>query len=193
MLNKLYLLIVVVLFFSAAALASPRPGNAAPGFSLPDQDGKQVALEDFKGRILVLEWLNPECPFVKRHYKAGTMKKLADKYSAKNVTWVAINSTHFIDSAANKAFIKKHELSYPILNDQSGEVGKAYGAKTTPHMVIVDAKGEIAYDGAIDSDKWGEAENPTNYVDVALNELTAGKAVSIAETTPYGCSVKYKG
>jgi peroxiredoxin len=168
-------------------------GEKAPNFTLPDTAGNDVSLSDFEGRIVVLEWLNPDCPFVKRHYKAGTMKKLATTYGEEGVVWLTINSTNYMDAAANAKFKAENELPYTILVDQSGEVGHLYGAKTTPHMYIIDGDGQLVYIGAIDDDPRGNKGEPVvNYVVVALDEVTAGKAVTTAETKPYGCSVKYK-
>jgi peroxiredoxin len=172
------------------ALAGDAP--EAPGFSLTDQSGKTVKLSDSDGSIRVLEWVNPDCPFVKRHYTAGTMKQLAKKYADKGVVWLTINSTHYMDREANAAFHKAHSLPYPVLVDADGAVGHAYDAKTTPHMYIVDGKGRIVYQGAIDDDPRGSKDTVENYVSRALDELIAGKPVSNPETKPYGCSVKYK-
>ncbi len=168
-----------------------KPREKAAGFTLTDQDGKKVSLADFAGSIVVLEWINPTCPFVRRHYEAGTMKRLAEKYDDRDVVWLAVNSTHFFGTDKNKAWHEKYDLPYPILNDQPGEVGRAYDAKTTPDMRVIDAHGHVAYSGAIDDDPRGKAEKPTNYVAEAIEELLAGKAVSVPRTRPYGCSVKY--
>jgi peroxiredoxin len=168
-------------------------GDEAPDFTLSDTAGNEVSLSDFEGKIVVLEWLNPDCPFVKRHYKAGTMKKLATAYGDKGVVWLTINSTNYMDAAANAKFKADNELSSTILVDQSGEVGHLYDAKTTPHMYIVDGEGTLVYNGAIDDDPRGNKdESAVNYVAVALDEVVAGKSVTTAETKPYGCSVKYK-
>lgn len=176
----------------AAEPASASIGAAAPGFSLPDASGNTVNLSDFAGKVVVLEWVNPECPFVKRHGDAGTMKGLAEKYNGK-VVWLGINSSAHLDSAANAKWIAEKSLPYPILNDQSGAVGHNYNAKTTPHMYVIDTTGKLVYAGAIDDDNAGtKGASAVNYVDAALAEVTAGKAVTVAETKPYGCSVKYK-
>ena len=167
-------------------------GAAAPEFTLKDQAGHEVKLSDTAGKIRVLEWVNPDCPFVKRHYEAGTMNRLAKAYAGKGVVWMAINSTNYMDAAASAAFLEANSLSYPILIDSSGEVGHAYGARTTPHIFIIDGDGRVAYQGAIDDDPRGTKDKAENYVETVLNELLAGKAVSITETKPYGCSVKYK-
>jgi len=168
-------------------------GAAAPDFQLMNQDGKPVKLSDSDGKIRVLEWLNPDCPFVKRHYKAKTMKRLAEVYGAKGVVWLTINSTHYMGQEDNAKFRKEHELPYPILTDADGTVGHLYDARTTPHMYIVDADGMLVYNGAIDDDPRGNKDgDPVNYVAKALDELIAGSEVSTPETKPYGCSVKYK-
>jgi len=163
-----------------------------PAFTLEDVDGKKVSLSDFADKIVVLEWMNPGCPIWTRHHKAGTFRKLAEKFKDKGVVWLAINSTHSADKEKNKKFAKAEKVPYPILDDHAGTVGKAYGAKTTPHMFVIDKKhGRLAYEGAIDDDPSGKKKKPLNYVDQALTELLAGKAVSVPKTEPYGCSVKY--
>jgi peroxiredoxin len=167
-------------------------GSKAPDFTLTNYDGKTVNLTDYKGKIVVLEWFNYECPFVRYHYeKAHTMTELPNEYKDKGVVWLAINSTKHLTTEGDKEFAEKFKLDYPILDDRTGKVGHLYGARTTPHMFIVDAKGNIAYDGAIDNSPMGKEENVINYVDKALTELTAGKEVSTPHTKPYGCSVKY--
>lgn len=182
---------VVAASAPAAEPASAVVGAAAPGFSLPDSTGKTVSLSDYAGKIVVLEWVNPECPFVKRHADAGTMKRLAEKYDGQ-VVWLGINSSAHHDSAFNAKWISDRSLPYAILNDQSGAVGRSYNARTTPHMFVIDASGKLAYAGAIDDDSNGaKGASAVNYVDAALAELTAGKPVTVAESKPYGCSVKY--
>lgn len=168
-------------------------GVAAPGFSLEDQTGKKVSLSDFSGKkIVVLEWINPDCPYVQRHYKAATMKSLAEKYKDKGVVWLAINTTHYMNKETNQKWITDYQLPYQILDDHEGTVGRLYGAKTTPHMFIIDKSGKLVYQGAIDDDPRGnKGENKVNYVAKALDELLAGKPISMSETKPYGCSVKY--
>jgi len=161
-----------------------------PPFTLTDHQGKKVRLADYRGKIVVLEWINPDCPYSRRHYDNGGMKSLATKYAPKGVVWLAINSTHYWTNEKNKGWVDKHALPYPILNDQSGDVGRAYGAKTTPDMRIIDATGALAYSGAIDDPKGG-GPKPVNYVAKALDELLAGKKVSVPQSKPYGCTVKY--
>jgi peroxiredoxin len=165
----------------------------SPQFELNSFDGKTVSLSDYRGKIVVLEWFNMECPFSLYHYKTkNTMASLADKYKSKNVVWLAVNSTNHTTPRANKTFAQKHKLSFPILDDRSGKVGRAYGAKTTPHIFVINPRGRIVYNGAIDDSPLGKKkEGVVNYVDNVLAELTAGKTVSISNTKPYGCTVKY--
>ena len=182
----------IALTTMVALAAESNEPTKAKMFSLEDHNGNVVKLEDHKDKIVVLEWINPGCPFVVRHYKAKTFATLAEKYKDKDVVWLAIDSSHFTTNDKNKAWAEKHDLSYAILNDASGEVGKAYGAKTTPHMFIV-KDGMVVYNGAIDDDPRGKkGDDAINYVDKALQELLAGSAVSTPKTKPYGCGVKYK-
>ena len=196
----MYRLIKTVTFFSILAIAGGAAagtgvdvGDQAPQFTLADSAGNEVGLADFKGKIVVLEWTNPDCPFVKRHNEEGTMKKLESTFAKSGVVWLTVNSTNYMDAAANAAYVKKEGINWPVLVDQDGAVGHSYGAATTPHMFIIDGKGTVVYEGAIDDDARGnkEAGARTNYVADALNEIAAGKPVSTPETKPYGCSVKY--
>jgi peroxiredoxin len=166
----------------------------APDFTLSTFDGKPVKLSDYRGKTVVLEWMNSECPFSRYHYATkSTMMELAAKYKDKNVVWLTINSTSHTTPQANLSFAKQYKVQSAILDDRSGKVGKAYGAKTTPHVFIVNARGNIVYDGAIDNAPVGKIEGDkyVNYVDKALSEINAGKAVTVPKTKPYGCSVKY--
>jgi peroxiredoxin len=176
-------------------VVKPAAGKTAPAFTLNSFDGKAISLSGYKGKIVVLEWVNPECPYVRYHYeKKNTMIELAAKYKADDVVWLAVNSTSHFTAAKDKEFAEKHNLDYPVLSDSSGVVGKAYGAKTTPHIFIIDSKGNIAYDGGIDNAPLGippAGKAAINYVDKALTELIGGNAVSTPKATPYGCSVKY--
>lgn len=167
-------------------------GQAAPIFTLTDSSGKAVTLSDYAGKIVVLEWVNPECPFVQRHYKAGTMAKLATQYADKGVVWLAINSTSHAKPADDQKWIDQHKLSYPILSDPDGVVGHAYFARTTPEMFIINTDGKIAYLGAIDNDAQGSNASRINYVSQALDQVLAGEPVTAPQTRSYGCSVKYK-
>jgi len=172
-------------------------GQAAPAFSLKDQDGKTVSLADFKGKTVVLEWFNQGCPYVVNRYKEPakrTMANTAAKYKDKDVVWLAINTTGK-SNEENKETKQAWGIEYPILNDTTTSVAQAYGAKSTPHMFVIDKEGKLAYKGAIDDDRSEEAEKgdkATNHVAKALDEVLAGKPVSTPETKSYGCGVKYK-
>jgi peroxiredoxin len=168
----------------------------AHDFTLKDINGKDVKLSKFKGKIVVLEWANYDCPFVKAHYndKTKTTSDLVKKYKDKEVVWLTINSTHYTTAEKNKEWAKKHGLKQTILIDTDGKVGKQYKAKTTPHVFVIDKEGQLAYQGAIDNAPLGKKPKDkelVNYVDKAVSELLAGKKVEIAKTKPYGCSVKY--
>lgn len=194
MLKTMSFIGIIAVAGAAAAGPGVDVGDTAPQFTLADSAGNEVSLADFKGKVVVLEWVNPDCPFVKRHYKEGSMKNLSTAYDeSMGVVWLTINSTNYMDSSANAAFVQKEGITWPVLVDQDGTVGHAYGAATTPHMFIIGKDGTVVYDGAIDDDPRGnmEAGARTNYVSDALNDLAAGKAVSTPETKPYGCSVKY--
>ena len=172
-------------------------GAKAPDFTLTDATGQEHTLSSYtgKGQVVVLEWFNAGCPFVVRHHeKYQTMSDLAAKYKGK-VTWLAVNSSASGKQGfgMDKEAMAKWKIAYPILIDADGGVGHMYGAKTTPHMFIIDAKGTLVYAGAIDDDS-GDKKSPTekvNYVANALDEVLAGKPVTEAETRSYGCSVKY--
>jgi peroxiredoxin len=175
---------------TAAAVAAV--GAAAPAFSLADQSGRKVSLADFAGSVVVLEWINPDCPFVQRHAKAKTMSTLAAKYKDQGVVWLGVNSTHYMDAQANRKWADDNSLGYIVLDDRTGEVGRSYGARTTPHMFVIDKSGTLVYQGAIDDDQSGsKGSAAANYVDAALSEVLAGTPVSAPQTKPYGCSVKY--
>jgi len=158
-------------------------------------DGRTHKLSDFQGRIVVLEWFNMECPFSLYHYATKpTMAELANKYKDKEVVWLAVNSTNHTKPETNLAFVKEHKLPFPIIDDRSGQIGRAFGARTTPHMFVIDKDGVIVYQGAIDNAPMGKVEANVaniNYIDQALSQLLAGQPVSTPVTPPYGCSVKY--
>jgi peroxiredoxin len=174
-------------------------GEAAPEFTLTDTDGKTHKLSEYKGKIVVLEWFNPECPFVVKHHaeskKNMTFNKLHEDYNSKGVVFLAINSSasgkqgHGLE--LNKKMKTEYKLPFPILIDESGETGRAYGAKTTPHCYVINAEGKLSYMGAIDNNKHVDKAGDKNYVKMALDEMLAGKAVTEATTAPYGCGVKY--
>src|SRR5580692_10858670 len=142
--------------FVSALCGGADIGKPAPAFSLQDQNGKTVSLSDYAGKIVVLEWTNPNCPIVGRHYQAKTMVTLAVEFVPKGVVWLAVNSTHTDGNAENLAWVNKNGLSYPVLNDASGTVGKAYGAKTTPNMFIIGKDGTLLDSGGIDNDPDGD-------------------------------------
>ena len=183
------------------ALDSPPVGSAAPDFSLTDAKGKTHSLSQYKGKYVVLEWFNPECPFVKKHYGSGNMQKLQQEYTGKGVVWLTIDSNApgtegnlTSEQAVQKMTEwKTHQTS--LLLDPEGKAGRAYGAKNTPNMVVINPEGKLIYEGAIDSKATPnptDIPSSTNYVKVALDESLAGKPVTTANTRPYGCSVKYK-
>jgi peroxiredoxin len=185
---------------STAALAAAPAGSPAPSFTVIDINGKPVNLADYKGRTVVLEWHNFGCPFVQKHYRSGNMQSLQAKYGA-DVAWLSVNSTSrassdYTEPARLSAQLRDfHAAPAKYLMDESGAVGMAYGAKTTPHMYVIDPAGRIVYNGAIDDKRSTDLEDvktAKNYVATALDELKAGKPVSIASTTPYGCTVKYR-
>ena len=169
-------------------------GEAAPDFTLTDTDGKTVKLADYKGKIVVLDWFNPTCPVCAMHYKAETIQKTAAKFKDKNVVFLAINSGgkgipgSGKDENANAK--KDWKVAFPVLLDESGKVGHSYGAKTTPHCFVIDAKGTLVYAGATDHGTPGKV-GTTNYVEKALEQVIKGETVTTAETKSYGCAVHY--
>ncbi|MBN1795053.1 MAG: redoxin domain-containing protein [Sedimentisphaerales bacterium] len=170
--------------------------DVAPAFTLQNYDGTEVSLANYKGKIVVLEWFNYQCPFDVYHYETTpTMQNLAARYKDKDVVFLSINSTSHQKTEENKAFAEKNNVQHPILDDRSGKVGRAYKATRTPHMFIIDEKGKIVYQGAIDNAPLGKLpegqKEVLNFVDMALGELTAGKPVTIQQTREYGCTVKY--
>lgn len=175
----------------ASAPATTALGSPSPAFTLTDQQGRNVSLGDYAGKVVVLEWINPECPTVQRHAKARTMATLAQKYGDQGVVWLGVNSTSHMGPADNRKWAEAAGLTYPILDDHTGQVAKLYDAKTTPHMYVIDAAGKLAYQGGIDDDFDGSQKGGTNYVDRALSEILAGTRVSMSQTRPYGCSIKY--
>lgn len=193
-------LAILLLFHATAALAAPSAGQPAPGFSAADADGKPVSLADYKGRIVVIEWHNPECPFVKKHYDSGNMQALQAYAHEKKAVWITVNSgapgkQGAMTPEQAKTFVTEHKLAMDhYIPDADGTVGRLYDAKTTPHMFVIDAAGNIAYMGAIDdrpSADPKDIEGAVNYVRTALDALTGGAPITVASTQPYGCSVKY--
>lgn len=168
-------------------------GEAAPAFTLTDITGKEHNLADYKGKTVVLEWTNQNCPYVERHYKADTMAKTHEAVGKDDVVWLSIDSTHDRSAEELKTWKEKQGFDYPVLADKEGKVGKMYGAKTTPHMYVVGPKGTLQYAGAIDNNPRGELEGDkvVNYVEQAVTAVKKGESPKKAETKPYGCSVKY--
>ncbi len=183
------------------AFAAASVGKPAPDFALTDLYGKSVKLADFKGRHVVLEWHNPNCPFVVKHYDSGNMPSLQSKYDAKDTVWLSINSTNpahqdFLGTDKMKQYLAEKKASPDAyLIDAEGKVGIEYAAKTTPHMYVVNPAGTLVYAGAIDdkrSTRLEDVKTATNYLVAAVDESKSGKPVTVASTQPYGCSVKYR-
>jgi peroxiredoxin len=175
-------------------------GKPAPDFTLKDLEGRDVRLSSFKGKTVVLEWFNPGCPFVKASHTKGSLKEAARRQTKAGVVWLGVNSGAAGKQGAgvenSRDGAKTFNLDHPILIDESGTVGKMYGATNTPHMMVIDDKGTLVYRGAIDNSPDGEGESPTggklvSYVDAAIADLGAGRPVATPETKAYGCSVKY--
>jgi peroxiredoxin len=197
----------VAVAFAVLAAAGARPANAvavvgqpAPAFTLTDSNGKAHSLTDLKGKTVVLEWWNHECPFVGKHYGSGNMQKLQRDWTAKGVVWLTVNSSapgkqgHVDAAKANALMKEKGGAPTAVLLDHDGKIGKAYGAKTTPHLFVIDGKGTVVYAGGIDdkpSTDQADIATAKNLVSAALAEVTAGKPVTTATSQPYGCSVKY--
>jgi peroxiredoxin len=185
--------LIASFLLSVAGVASALSvGNPAPDFKLRDEAGKEHSLSQYKGKLVVLEWTDQGCPFVVTHYDKDTMETLSAKYGAKDVVWLAVNSTHNNTPVETVAWKAKEKFTYATLMDNDGKVGKTYGATNTPHMYIIDKDGKLAYQGAIDDDPSDSNPKRKNYVDAGLNDLLGGKKVAQAETKAYGCSVKYK-
>jgi peroxiredoxin len=185
---------------SSLALANATVGQAAPAFTLTDTSGKAVSLADFKGKTVVLEWVNPGCPYVRKHYDSANMQATQKGATSKGVVWLAVNSTaqghgDYKKPADMATWMQSQKASATAtLMDSDGKTGKAYGARTTPHMYIVDAKGTLVYAGGIDDKPTAnpaDAKTANNFVNAALADISSGKAVANATTRPYGCSVKY--
>jgi len=184
----------------APALADAVVGQPAPAFTLPDSNGKTHALAEYAGKVVVIEWWNHECPFVGKHYGSGNMQKLQREWTAKGVVWLTVSSSGpgkqgHVDGPKAAALMKeKSGGPTAVLLDPEGKVGRAYGAKTTPHMFVIDAKGRLVYAGGIDdkpSTDRADVATAKNYVAAALGEILAGRPVSTPTSPPYGCGVKY--
>lgn len=192
---------VAMLMFALVAHGAALPGQPAPAFSMTDVTGKPVHLADFRGRYVVLEWNNPSCPFVQKHYSSGNMQALQKRFTGDGVVWLTINSTagshsEYLKPEQQSAWLKQQGAApSTALLDADGTVGRAYGAKTTPHIFVIDPAGKLQYAGAIDDKRSAnpaDVKTANNYVVQAVGELRGGKVVSVPSTPPYGCSVKYQ-
>jgi peroxiredoxin len=192
--------LVLVTLFAAGAAFAVASGAPAPGFTLADTSGKSVQLGDYRGKYVVLEWTNPECPFVRKHYSSGNMQALQKEFAGRDVVWLAINSTNSSHSEfktlRQMGDWMKSQGAAPAatLLDSTSDTGRAYGARTTPHMFVIDPSGKVVYSGAIDDKRSAnpaDAKTANNYVRAALAEAMSGKPITVGNTTPYGCSVKY--
>jgi peroxiredoxin len=184
----------------SSALAQAAVGQPAPAFELADTAGKTVKLADFKGRFVVLEWTNPGCPFVVKHYGSQNMQSLQKEAAAQKVVWLSISSTapghgdYLAPAALATQYKDWGAAPAAMLMDDSGKVGRAYGARTTPHMFVVDPQGVLVYAGGIDdkrSTNPADVKTAKNFVRAALTDALAGKPVATPSAAPYGCSVKY--
>jgi len=190
---------LTLLTIALPLFAAVENGQPAPGFTLKDYDGNTVSLSDFAGKTVVLEWMNPGCPFVRKFYDQKHMPAFQKKAAEMGVVWVAINSTNpkhgdYLTPEASKKWATEHGFAGVWLMDEDGTVGKAYGARTTPHMYIINGEGILVYQGGIDDVRDAKPESiagATNYVMQALKEMKHGKPITHAQTRPYGCTVKY--
>jgi peroxiredoxin len=193
-------LLVCTYLFASAAVAAVTAGQPAPAFKGTDVTGKPVTLSDFKGKYVVLEWNNPNCPFVMKHYDSGNMQSLQKRFGADSVAWISVNSTsdsHSDYMSPEKLagwFKQQNAAPAAVLMDTKGEIGRAYGAKVTPHMYVIDPKGTVIYAGAIDDKRSAnpaDVKTATNYGTAALTDARAGKPVTTATSSAYGCTIKY--
>ena len=194
------LTLAAALAVAANAAFAASNGAPAPAFTISDTTGKPVKLADYRGRYVVLEWTNPECPFVRAHYSSGNMQALQKEWGGRQVVWLSINSTNrshgeFKTPAQMREWMTAQGAApAATLIDETSGTARAYDARTTPHMFIVDPAGNLIYQGAIDDKRSAnpaDAKTANNYVRAALTEALAGKPVSVANTPPYGCSLKY--
>lgn len=200
--TKLFLTALTTLVAGAFCAADVPPvGTVAPDFSLTDSNGQTHSLSQYNGKYVVLEWFNPECPFVKKHYGSGNMQKLQQEYTSKGVVWLTIDSNapgtegNITPDQAQKIMSSWKTHQTALLLDPESKVARGYGAKNTPDMIVINPEGKIVYEGAIDNKPTpnpSDIPSSTNYVKAALDESLAGKPVSNPATKPYGCSVKYR-
>ena len=200
MIGKLLLTCGLVVATVGLGLAETEVGKTAPNFTLPDTNGKKVSLANFKGKYVVLEWYNPDCPFVGKHYKSRNMQGLQKEFTSKGVAWITIDSSapgeegNYPADKLNEISARDGAFRTALLVDQDGKVGRLYGAKTTPDMFVINPDGILVYKGAIDNKRstdLADVKTATNYVKSALEEVMTGKPVAPTNTQPYGCSVKY--
>lgn len=199
---RLFTLVAAALAaFSATPLIAVDVGQPAPDFTLTDIDGKKHSLSEFRGKTVVLEWHNPDCPLVRKHYESDNIPKLQREATKDGIVWLTINSgapgqqgADYTTAQLKELFAKQNSAATAYFRDQDGKVGHLYSAKTTPHMYIIDAKGTLQYQGAIDSipsANKADIAKATNYVREALGSMKAGQPIKDTATKPYGCSVKY--
>jgi len=190
----------VSMLVSGIALAQTTSGQAAPDFTLTDSNGHKHSLSDFKGKFVVLEWFNPQCPFVKKHYNSGNIPNLQKQYTAKGVIWLSINSSaegkqgSYTPEEFNKFVSDNGAAPTAVLLDRDGKIGRLYGAKTTPDMYVISPEGTLIYQGAIDDTPGvdiADLKTAKNYVSAALDAAMSGKPVAVSTTKSYGCSIKY--
>ena len=179
---------------AAEDTAKATVGKAAPDFALKDAEGRTYRLSDYKGKIVVMQWINPQCPVCKGCMSSGDVKTMLSDIRSidSEVVFLPINSTHFMEAKETTAYLKKHRIDAPGLIDRDGTVGRLYGARTTPHVFVIDQAGVLRYDCAIDSKRDKPDADRTNYAVNAVRQLAAGETVSPDKTRSYGCSVKYK-
>jgi peroxiredoxin len=198
--RNLCLVFGILTLSAGGALAGVEVGQSAPDFSLPDTNGQTHQLSQYKGKWVVLEWYQPDCPFVKKHYGSGNMQALQKEFTAKGVVWLSIDSSapgeegNYPADKLNQIATSQGAARTALLLDPEGKVGHDYGAKTTPDMYIINPEGKLVYEGAIDNKPTtvvADIKTATNYVKVALDSSMTGKSVSQTVTRPYGCSVKY--
>jgi peroxiredoxin len=198
--RNLCLVFGILTLSAGAALAGVEVGQSAPDFSLPDTNGQTHQLSQYKGKWVVLEWYQPDCPFVKKHYGSGNMQALQKEFTAKGVVWLSIDSSapgeegNYPADKLNQIATSQGAARTALLLDPEGKVGHDYAAKTTPDMYIINPEGKLVYEGAIDNKPTtvvADIKTATNYVKVALDSSMTGKSVSQTVTRPYGCSVKY--
>ena len=194
------MLLSLLAAISLTTHAAVNVGQPAPDFTGADSNGKQHSLSQYKGKTVVLEWTNHDCPYVKKHYNSGNMQALQKDATANGIVWLSIISSspgkqgHVSGKQANELSASRNASPTAVILDESSEIGLLYGAKTTPHMYIVDKSGQLVYMGGIDdtpSKDEDDISKPKNYVRAALDEMAASQAIKKSITRPYGCSVKY--